>query len=112
MENQNQDYLLRTKLDKEARRAVEFGNRLHINIIAMRAAVVAAHLESPAAGIQWIMNTLIGPDHLPDIEEAKALGGAQALFDKEMAEHEAFSAAIQFQNPPEDLLPANLTQGE
>jgi hypothetical protein len=31
--------------------------------------------------------------NLPDLEEAKALGGAQALWDKETAEHEAFRAA-------------------
>ena len=55
--------------------------------------MVAAKLESPEVGIQWIANTLFGPGHYPDIEAARELGGAQALFDKEMAEHEAFRAA-------------------
>jgi len=34
-----------------------------------------------------------GQEQLPDLEEARKLGGAQALFDKEMAEHEAFRKA-------------------
>ena len=71
-------------------RAILFGDLLHQNIIAMRAAVVAGHLESHAHGLQWIVNSLYGPGHLPNIEEARALGGAQALFDKEMAAHEEF----------------------
>lgn len=79
--------------NKSERRAISFGDIMSQHISAMRAAVVAGHLESPAHGLQWIVNTLIGPGHLPDLEEARALGGAQALFDKEMAEHEAFRAA-------------------
>ena len=71
-------------------RAILFGDLLHQNIIAMRAAVVAGHLESHAHGLQWIVNSLYGPGHLPNIDEARALGGAQALFDKEMAAHEEF----------------------
>ena len=75
------------------RRAIEYGDIVHKQVVAMRAAVVAAKLESPEVGIQWIANTLFGPGHYPDIEAARELGGAQALFDKEMAEHEAFRAA-------------------
>ena len=59
----------------------------------MRAAVVAAHLEGPDHGMQWIYNTLAGPGHLPDLDDARALGGAQAMFDAEMAEHKAFRVA-------------------
>ncbi len=78
---------------KSERRAVTFADCMERNILAMRAAVVAGHLESPAHGLQWIVNTLRGPGQLPDIDEARALGCAQALFDKEMAEHEAFRKA-------------------
>jgi len=75
------------------RRAIEYGDIIQRHVLAMRAAVVASHLESPEAGMLWIKNTLFGPGHLPDVDEAIELGGAQALFDKEMAEHEAFRAA-------------------
>lgn len=77
---------------KSERRAVEFGDIVHSHVIAMRAAVVEGHLKSPAHGMQWIVNTLMGPGHFPDLDEARALGGAQALWDKETAEHEAFRA--------------------
>jgi len=78
---------------KSERRAVAFGDIVNSQILAMRAAVVAAKLEGLDVGMQWIANTLCGPGHLPDLEEARALGGAQALWDKETAEHEAFRAA-------------------
>ena len=78
---------------KSERRAIAFGDIVHQFTIAMRAAVVAAHLEGPDHGMQWIYNTLAGPGHLPDLDDARALGGAQAMFDAEMAEHEAFRAA-------------------
>jgi hypothetical protein len=75
------------------RRAIMFGDLMHRQILAMRAAVVDGHLKSPEHGLQWIVNTLEGPGHLPDLDEARALGGAQALFDKEVAEQEAFRTA-------------------
>ena len=78
---------------KAERRAIMYGDIVHNHVCAMRAAVVASHLESPEAGMRWIVNTLFGPGHLPDVDEAIELGGAQAMFDKEMAEHEAFRAA-------------------
>jgi hypothetical protein len=84
---------LREAADKAERRAIMFGDLLHHNILAMRAAVVAGHLESHAIGLQWIVNSLDGPGNLPDLDEARALGGAQAMFDKEVAEHEAFREA-------------------
>ena len=40
------------------------------SILAMRAAVVAAKLEGLDVGMQWIANTLCGPGHLPDLDEA------------------------------------------
>jgi len=78
---------------KSERCAVAFGDIVNSQILAMRAAVVAAKLEGLDVGMQWIANTLCGPGHLPDLDEARALGGAQALWDKETAEHEAFRAA-------------------
>jgi len=75
------------------RRAIMFGDVMHRQILAMRAAVVDGALRGPGSGMAWIENTLDGPGHLPDIGAARALGGAQAMFDKEMAEHEAFRAA-------------------
>lgn len=83
---------LQAEAAKSERRAITFGDIVHQQVLAMRAAVVAGHLESPEAGMRWIENTLRGPGHLPDVDEAMELGGAQALFDKEVAEHEAFRA--------------------
>ena len=85
--------LLRKEAAKSERRAITSGDIVQSQVIAMRAAVVAAKLEGLDVGMQWIANTLCGPGHLPDLDEAKALGGAQALWDKETAEHEAFRAA-------------------
>lgn len=84
---------LHAEAAKSERRAVAFGDIVNSHILAMRAAVVAAKLEGLDVGMQWIANTLCGPGHLPDLDEARALGGAQALWDKETAEHEAFRAA-------------------
>ena len=78
---------------KSERRAIVFGDIVNSHVVAMRAAVVAGKLEGLDVGMQWIANTLCGPGHLPDLDEARALGGAQALWDKETAEHEAFRAA-------------------
>lgn len=82
---------LKTEAAKSERRAITFGDIVAQQTMAMRAAVVAWQREDAAAGMKWIANTLCGPGHLPN-EEAIALG-AQALFDKEMTEHEAFRAA-------------------
>ena len=76
---------------KSERRAIAFGDSLHHNILAMRAAVVAWQREGAAAGMKWIANSLAGPGHLPS--EPDIALGAQALFDMEMAEHEAFRIA-------------------
>lgn len=76
---------------KSERRAIAFGDSLHHNILAMRAAVVAWQREGAAAGMKWIANSLAGPGHLPS--EPDIALGAQALFDIEMAEHEAFRIA-------------------
>jgi hypothetical protein len=81
------------QMAKSERRAIAFGDIVQSQVIAMRAAVVAARLEGLDVGMQWIANTLEGPGHLPNLDEARALGGAQALWDKETAEHEAFRAA-------------------
>lgn len=86
---------LRTEADRAERRAINFGDCLHQQILAMRAAMVDAVLNGPEAGMAWIENTLEGPGNLPDIESAKKEGGAQCMFNREMAEHEAFRAAHQ-----------------
>jgi hypothetical protein len=78
---------------KSERRAITFGDIVHQQVIAMRAAVVDAKLQGSDVGMAWIENTLCGPGHLPDIQAAKAEGGAQVMFNREMAEHEAFRAA-------------------
>lgn len=78
---------------KSERRAITFGDIMHTQVLAMRAAVVDAKLNGPEAGMAWIENTLEGPGHLPDVAAAKAEGGAQCMFNREMAEHEAFRAA-------------------
>lgn len=78
---------------KSERRAVAFGDIVHTQTLAMRAAVVDGVLSGPEAGMAWILNTLEGPGHLPDVNAAKAEGGAQAMFNRELAEHETFRAA-------------------
>jgi hypothetical protein len=84
---------LHAEAAKSERRAITFGDIVAQQTMAMRAAVVDAKLQGPEAGIAWIENTLEGPGHLPDVAAAKAEGGAQAMFNREMAEHEAFRAA-------------------
>jgi hypothetical protein len=75
------------------RRAVVLGDALNAHILALRAAYVDGNLEGLGACMEWICNTLAGPGHLPDLDAAYAEGGAQAMFDRETAEHEAFRAA-------------------
>ncbi len=70
------------------------GGVVHNHILAMGAAVIAGHLESPAVGMQWIVNTLEGPGNLPDLDEAQRLGGAQAWFDAETAKEERRQAEL------------------
>ncbi len=84
---------LHAEATKSERRAITFGDIVHQHTLAMRAACVAWKLQGAENGMKWIANTLCGPGHLPDVEAARELGGAQALFNKEMAEHEAFRAA-------------------
>ena len=78
---------------KSERRAITFGDIVAQQTMAMRAALVDNALRGSGEGMAWIFNTLSGPGHLPDIDAAQAEGGAQAMFDREMAEHEAFRTA-------------------
>lgn len=78
---------------KSERRAITFGDIVHTQVLAMRAAYVDARLNGSDAGMAWIENTLEGPGQLPDLAAAKKEGGAQCMFNREMAEHEAFRAA-------------------
>lgn len=81
---------LEAERDKLMRHSITVGDAMHDHIVAMGAAVIDGHLQTHAHGLQWIVNTLAGPGLLPDLDEAKALGGAQAWFDHEMAKHEEF----------------------
>lgn len=72
--------------------SIVFSDIIHRQCIAMQAAVIDGHLNSPAEGLRWIANTLWGPGLLPDLDEAKAIGGAQAWFDREVAAAEKFRA--------------------
>lgn len=80
---------------KAERRAVMFGDVIANQVIAMQSAVIAwRERQDPDAGMNWIVNTLAGPGHLPeDVDEAIEAGGAQAWFDTKTAEHDAFRAA-------------------
>lgn len=61
----------------------------------MQAAVIEMDAGRGAvAAMSWIRNTLCGPGLLPDLDEAKALGGAQAWFDAKTAEEESRLAAL------------------
>lgn len=75
---------------KSERIAIAYSDVIQEQVIAMRAAIADAAINDPEKGIQWIINTLAGPGHLPDIDEAVELGGAQALFNKEMDAHHEF----------------------
>lgn len=84
---------LQREAAKSERRAIAFGDIVHTQVLAMRAAYVDAKLNGSDAGMAWIENTLEGPGQLPDLAAAKKEGGAQCMFNREMAEHEAFRAA-------------------
>ncbi len=85
---------------KEARRAVEFGDIIQNHTHAMQAAVIEANLgKGTATAMAWIVNTLRGPGHLPDLDAAakfddpQGKGKAQVWFDLMEAQHSAFRAA-------------------
>lgn len=99
------DERMAAEANKSERRAIEYGDIVHRHVLVMRAAVVAWKREGAEAGMRWIANTLFGPGHLPSDEDIAM--GAQALFDKEVAEHEAFRAAHQVVQH----LPADDTEG-
>lgn len=67
------------------RRALEYGDLVALCVAAMRAAVLDGD-----DGMQWIINTLAGPGHLPDGIGEHA--DVQAFFDAEVAEIEAHRA--------------------
>lgn len=78
---------------KAIRSAKSMADVIDNHCIAMQSAVIDAHLRAPAEGMKWISNTLRGPGLLPDLDEAEALGSAQAWFDAKSAESSAASAA-------------------
>lgn len=64
------------------------------NVMAMQAALIDKVLRGHHEGWAWIINTLEGPDLLPDFEDARKRGGAQAWFDAELAAEEARVAGL------------------
>ena len=78
------------------RRDVLLGDVISNHCIAMQAALIEECLgEGAEAAMVWISNTLSGPGLLPDLEEARRLGGAQAWFDARSTEREAQLRAAQ-----------------
>lgn len=60
---------------------------IHNHCLAMSAAVIEMRAGKGAqAGMAWIENTLAGPGLYPDVNEAQAMGGAQAWFDAKSEE--------------------------
>lgn len=51
-------------------------------LLVMQACLIEAEQGNKEAALRWIWNTLDGPGLIPDFEEARALGGAQAFYDK------------------------------
>lgn len=80
---------LRNDLARMERGAKSMSYVIDNHCIAMQSALIDAHERGHQQGLQWIWNTLVGPGLLPDFDEAKAMGGAQAWFDAKTAESEA-----------------------
>lgn len=89
---------LRADAAKSERRAQAFGGIITNQVIAMQAAVIDSELND-SKGMAWIANTLIGPGHYPDLDAARAMGGAQAWFDAKTTEEEARLASITLEQP-------------
>lgn len=85
--------------EKSERRAKMFAGIFSNYTIAMQAALIDAELKSQLEGMSWIFNTLAGPGLLPDVDVAKAMGGAQAWFDAKMEEDVARVALYAHQQP-------------
>lgn len=81
---------LSAERDNHLRLRIEFGDIISRHVIAMQAAVIDGRLRNPESGLQWIANTLSGPGHYPDVDEAQRMGGAQAWFDAKLADLEKF----------------------
>lgn len=64
---------LKEEATKSERRAIEYGDIVHKQVLAMRASVVAWQREGAEIGMQWIANTLAGPGHLPSDEDIAVL---------------------------------------
>ena len=89
---------LQADAKKAAARDAMFCNTIERGYLAMQAAWLEAEITTPANGIAWIHNTLWGPGLLPDADEARALGGAQAWFDRESAKLDKVDAAREAEN--------------
>lgn len=102
---------LRAELKKAAARDAMFCDTIERGYLAMQAAWLEAEISSPANGMVWIHNTLCGPGLLPDADEARALGGAQAWFDRESAKLDKADAAREAKANAAEVAPAGATGG-
>jgi hypothetical protein len=72
--------------------------------LAMGAALIEAEIaDNGFAGLTWIHNTLAGPGLLPDVEEARRLGGAQAWFDRGVLDREGLKEKLLAAMKPKEL---------
>lgn len=85
---------LRKDAAKSELRARMFGGIIHNHVLAMQCSIIEAHHKGHKEGLQWIFNTLWGPGHVPDIDAAIAMGGAQSYFYAETEKEEKRLAAI------------------
>lgn len=86
---------LRQQLQRMERRGDTFSEIIHNHCLAMSAALIEQAIGQGAeAGMRWIENTLDGPGLLPDLDEARRLGGAQAWFDAKTDEEEQRRAEL------------------
>ena len=76
---------LKLEIARYTRLHESFNHIISNHCTAMQAAVIETEINGPEEGMNWIVNTLVGPGLYPDVEEAKAIGGAQAWFDRESA---------------------------
>ena len=80
--------------DKERESLKMVTDMHHDLLVVMQPTLIEwKHGKGAEAALQWIVNTLTGPGHLPDLDEARARGGAQAWFDQETVKDEEFRAS-------------------
>lgn len=75
---------LKTKLIALLRSRESLGSVIAAHCIAMQSALIEYVMQPPGSdgseAMKWLINTLRGPGLLPDADEARRMGGAQAWF--------------------------------